>query len=140
MTGEGEQMGICLLDVFGNELLVHAEPPGCFDPMPLGPRPKPPVVPSRIDLARSQGSFYVADVYVGTGMEKVDRGSVKQLRVVESPEKRTWTRPAWDGGTGQQAPGMAWNDFNNKRILGTVPVEPDGSAYFAVPADTFVYF
>ncbi len=35
---------------------------------------------------------------------------------------------------------MAWDDFNNKRILGTVPVEEDGSAYFAVPADTFVYF
>ena len=25
-------------------------------------------------------------------------------------------------------------------MLGTVPVEPDGSAYFAVPADRFVYF
>jgi hypothetical protein len=35
---------------------------------------------------------------------------------------------------------MAWNDFNNKRILGSVPVEPDGSVYFAVPADKFVYF
>ena len=31
---------------------------------------------------------------------------------------------------------MAFNDFNNKRILGTVPVEADGSAYFAVPADS----
>ena len=35
---------------------------------------------------------------------------------------------------------MAWDDFNNKRILGTVPVDADGSAYFAVPADRFVYF
>jgi hypothetical protein len=34
---------------------------------------------------------------------------------------------------------MAWNDFNNKRILGSVPVESDGSVFFAVPADTFVY-
>jgi len=34
---------------------------------------------------------------------------------------------------------MAWNDFNNKRVLGSVPVEPDGSAYFTVPADRFVY-
>jgi hypothetical protein len=34
---------------------------------------------------------------------------------------------------------MGWNDFNNKRIVGTVPVEADGSAYFAVPADTYVY-
>ena len=73
-------------------------------------------------------------------MEQIERGTVKSLRVVESPEKRFWTNPAWDGGTGQQAPAMAWDDFNNKCILGTVPVDEDGSAYFAVPADRFVYF
>jgi hypothetical protein len=98
------------------------------------------VFPSRVDLARSTGVFYVADVYEGTGMEAIPRGTVKALRVVESPEKRFWTHPAWDGGTGQQAPGMAWDDFNNKRILGTVPVDEDGSVYFEVPADRFVYF
>ncbi|MCX5670270.1 MAG: hypothetical protein NTU94_02975, partial [Planctomycetota bacterium] len=38
MTGRGDQMGIYLVDVFGNELLLHAEGPGCYDPMPLGPR------------------------------------------------------------------------------------------------------
>jgi hypothetical protein len=73
-------------------------------------------------------------------MEKVERGTVKSLRVVESPEKRFWTGPGYNGGTGTQAPAMAWDDFNNKRILGTVPVEPDGSAHFSVPADRFVYF
>jgi hypothetical protein len=140
MTGAGEQMGIYLLDLFGNEIQVHAEEPGCFDPMPLGPRQRPPVIPSRVDLAKGEGSFRVENVYLGSGMERVARGSVKYLRVVESPEKRFWTTPAWDGGTGQQAPGMAWDDFNNKRILGTVPVEDDGSVEFSVPADTFVYF
>ena len=138
-TGQGEQMGIYLVDCSGAETLLHAEEPGCFDPMPLGPRKMPPAVPARIDLARSEGSFYVADVYVGAGMERIPRGTVKRLRVVESPEKRFWTHPNWQG-SGTQAPGMAWDDFNNKRILGTVPVEADGSAYFAVPADTFVYF
>jgi hypothetical protein len=108
--------------------------------MPLAPRPRPPVIPSRIDLASAEGSFYIADVYAGAGMDQIQRGTVKSVRVVESPEKRFWTNPAWDGGTGQQAPAMAWDDFNNKRILGTVPVEADGSAYFTVPADRFVYF
>jgi hypothetical protein len=140
MTGQGEQMGIYLLDVFGNEILLHTEEPGCFDPMPLASRTPPPVIPPRIDLTKTEGYCYVENVYVGTGMDRVEAGRVKSLRVVESPEKRFWTGPAWDGGTGQQAPGMAWDDFNNKRILGTVPVEPDGSAFFAVPADTFVYF
>lgn len=139
MIGAGEQMGLYLLDVFGNEVLVHAEPPGCFDPMPLGPRPRPPVIPERRDFEGGSGHFYVQDVYRGTHMRGVERGSVRWLRVVESPEKRYWTRPPW-GGQGQEAPAMNWHDFNNKRILGQVPVAEDGSVYFAVPAEKFVYF
>lgn len=139
MTGQGEQMGIYLVDVFGNEVLAHAEGPGCFDPMPLAPRMRPPVSPTRRDFENREGRFYVADVYLGTHMAGVERGAVKSLRVVESPEKRFWTRPAWNG-QGQEAPAMNWHDFNNKRILGTVPVEKDGSAYFSVPSDTYVYF
>jgi hypothetical protein len=139
MTGRGEQMGIYLVDVFGNEILLHAEDPGCFDPMPLCPRPRPPVIPPRRDFAGGAGYFYVHDVYEGTHMRGVERGTVKRLRVVESPEKRFWTHPAWTG-QGTIAPAMNWHDFNNKRILGTVPVEDDGSAYFAVPADRFVFF
>jgi hypothetical protein len=139
MTGQGEQMGIYLLDLFGNEVLVHAEAPGCFDPMPLGPRTAPPILPTRRDYAGEPGVFYVENVYQGTHMAGVAPGTVKWLRVVESPEKRFWTRPAW-GGQGQEAPAMNWHDFNNKRILGTVPVASDGSAYFAVPSERFVYF
>jgi hypothetical protein len=139
MTGQGEQMGIYLLDVFGNEILVHAEEPGCFDPMPLGPRPRPPVIPTRRDYASAEGHFYVQDVYQGAAMAGVKRGAVKWLRVVETPEKRYWTMPVWEG-QGIEGPAMNWHDFNNKRILGTVPVAVDGSAYFSVPAERFVYF
>ncbi len=139
MTGQGEQTGIYLLDLSGNETLLHAEPPGCFDPMPLKPRTRPTIIPPRIDLTKEEGYYYVSDVYEGTGMDKIEKGEVKYLRVVESPEKRFWTQQAWNG-SGTQAPGMAFDDFNNKRILGTAPVEDDGSAYFSVPADTWVYF
>ena len=139
MTGNGEQMGLYLLDVFGNEILLHTEGPGCFDPMTLSPRLRPLAIPTRRDFANKEGYFYVADVYQGTHMAGVKRGAVKWLRVIESPEKRFWTHPSWFG-QGSEAPAMNWHDFNNKRILGTVPVEADGSAYFAVPADRFVYF
>lgn len=138
-VGEGEQMGIVLLDTFGNEILLHTEAPGCFDPMPIGPRSRPGSIPERRDLAMDTGRFLVADVYEGTHMQGVTRGSVRWLRVVESPEKRFFTNSAW-GGQGVQKPAMNWHDFNNKRILGSVPVEEDGSAYFEAPADTFLYF
>jgi hypothetical protein len=72
-------------------------------------------------------------------MQGVRPGTVKYLRVVESPEKRSWTHTAW-GGQGVHCPAMNWHSFENKRILGVVPVAEDGSAYFEVPSDKFVYF
>ncbi len=139
MTGKGEQMGIYLLDIFGNEILLHVEEPGCFDPMPLGPRPRPMVVPPRRDFENGKGYFYVVNVYQGTHMKGVGPGTIKYLRVVESPEKRFWTHPSW-GGQGVHCPALNWHSFENKRILGTVPVAEDGSAYFEVPSDRFVFF
>lgn len=141
LTGKGkaEEMGLYLVDIFGNEVLLHAEAPGCYDPMPLAPHPRPPVVAGRRDFATTEGTFYIQDVYEGTQMRGVRRGEVKSVRVVEEPEKRHWTIPAW-GGQGVERPAMNWHDFNNKRILGTAPVEADGSAYFTVPAGRFLYF
>lgn len=139
MIGKGEQTGIYLIDVFGNEILLHTEEPGCYDPMPIQSRPRPRVISPRRDFNEGEGAFYVADVYQGTHMQGVERGSVKYLRVVESPEKRHWSPGRWNG-QGYTAPGMNWHSLENKRILGTVPVEEDGSAHFAVPSDTFVYF
>jgi hypothetical protein len=72
-------------------------------------------------------------------MEKVPRGTIKTLRVIEAPPKRFWTDPIWEGDTFQR-PAMNFNNTNNKRILGDVPVEQDGSAFFEVPADRFVFF
>ncbi len=138
-VGKKEQMGIFLLDTFGNEILLHTEPPGCYDPMPLAPRKNPPVKPITRDFKNENGIFYIQDVYIGTHMDGVERGDARYLRVVESPEKKNWTHPSW-GGQGVHCPGINWHSFENKRVLGTVPVEPDGSAHFSCPADRFVFF
>ena len=104
--------------------------------------------PQAATLVRTGGGFdcdnsldtkYKQDVYQGTHLNGAQRGTVKSLRVVEAPEKRTWSHGKWIG-QGYTAPGMNWHSLENKRILGTVPVEADGSAYFAVPAEKFVYF
>ena len=132
--------GIYLVDTFGNEVLLHDEELGCFNPVPLAPKERPAVIPSRRDFDNAEGHMYVENVYEGQYMENVEPGAVEYLRVVESPEKRYWNDgPAWDA-QGVQHPGVNWHSFENKRILGTVPVEEDGSAYFSVPSDTFIYF
>ncbi len=139
MTGDAEQMGIYLIDVFGNEVRLHSEAPGCYDPMPLAPHPREMISPKRRIFTNDTGTFYVLNVYNGTHMAGVEKGAVKYLRIVESPEKRFWTEPAW-GGQGVHRPALNWHSFENKRIIGTVPVEADGSAHFKVPSEKFIYF
>jgi hypothetical protein len=142
----GQHTGIFLVDVFGNEVLLHEEAPGCFDPMPLGPRPRPPLRPSHVDVSRDGGEFYVQNVYLGDNMDRVAPGSVKYLRVVEAPAKRAWVPrgmgdwAAPGSGDSHHPVAVNWHHYNNKRILGTVPVEADGSAYFTAPAGRFIYF
>ena len=141
-TGRGDEMALYYLDLHGNEVLVHAEAPGIFSPVVLAPRPRPRCQTRQRNFRHpnAPGRFLVQDVYVGTHMKGVKRGTIKALRVVESPEKRNWTGPQGWFGHGEMAPAMNWHSFENKRILGTVPVEDDGSAYFELPANTFVYF
>ena len=134
-----QKMGIYLIGRDGTEELIHEGDLSLFDPQIVGTRFKPNVIPSMRNYKDENGRFYVQNVYEGTHMEGVEKGAVKYLRVVESPEKRTWTSRGWFG-QGEQAPGVNWHSFENKQILGEVEVEADGSASFEVPAGKHVYF
>ena len=135
-----DKMGMYLVDASSNqEILLLEGELGIFDPQPICERFKPAMMPVKRDFKSAAGLFFVQNVYEGTHMKGVEPGAAKYLRVVESPPKLNWTTQPW-GGQGQQAPGMNWTNFENKRILGEVPVEEDGSAYFEVPANKFVYF
>ncbi|MGO8753370.1 MAG: hypothetical protein ACLQNE_46125 [Thermoguttaceae bacterium] len=146
LDAKSQEMGLFLVDVFGNEVLLHRESPGCFQPMPLAARPRPPAVPDRIDPKSDSGLFYISDVHQGDAMVGVPRGTVKTIRIVEAPAKRSyppagigdWTAPG--DGESHHPTAVCWNHYNSKRVLGTVPVEADGSAYFELPARRFVYF
>ncbi len=144
-TNGQADMGIFLVDIFGNETLVYREDGrynNCFDAMPVAARKRPPVIPSRVDLTKKEGTFYVMDVYTGTGDEMVNvkRGSAKWLRVLEGPRKEFWREGRNRNVDATQASPMNWNLTNNKRILGDVPVEEDGSVHFTAPADKFLHF
>ncbi|MDR0871439.1 MAG: hypothetical protein LBN39_11670 [Planctomycetaceae bacterium] len=117
----------------------------CGQPVPLKPRTIPMLRTSPVDYTKKTGTFYVQDVYEGPGLAGVERGTVKELRVVALEfraggiEKNGNHGPA--GGALVSTPIAVDNgSWDVKRVLGTVPVEKDGSAYFEVPAQTPVYF
>ncbi|MBN2474709.1 MAG: PD40 domain-containing protein [Pirellulales bacterium] len=119
-------LGLYLLDWLGNRELLYRDPAvGSTNPCPLVPRPVPPVLPSALPPdPEPVGEMVLADVYRGLGT--VPRGSIKQLRIVQIfPKTTPWANVPKIGVAGEE---------NARAILGTVPVEPDGSARFIVPA------
>ena len=123
------QWGIYLVDVFDNMVLIREDSDyALLEPVPFRKTPRPPVIPDRVDLASNEGVVYLSDIYAGPGLAGVPRGSVKKLRVFEP--HYTYRRMGGHINVGVDGP------WDVHRILGTVPVEEDGSAAFKVPANT----
>ena len=121
--------GIYLVDVFDNMTLIK-EQDGyvMFEPIPLQKTTRPPVIPDRIDLTKKDATVYLADIYQGPGLKDVPRGTVKKMRLYEP-------HFSYNGMGGHIQIGID-GPWDVHRILGTVPVEADGSASFKVPANT----
>ena len=122
--------GIYLADVFDNMTLVRElEGRALLEPIPLRPRSRPPMIADRVDLTRKDALMKIDDVYVGPGLKGVPRGSVKKLRLFTY--HFAYQRMAGiNQNVGVDGP------WEPKRIIGEVPVEDDGSAFFRVPANT----
>lgn len=126
--------GIYLVDVFDNMTLVKEEEGvALLEPVPLAKRPKPPVIQDKIDPQSKEALVYMEDVYSGPGLKGVPRGTVKALRLF-TYHFGYQKLAGIDHRIGADGPWEA------KRVLGTVPVEADGSALFRVPAKTPISF
>lgn len=162
-ANHADMFGLYLVDCFGNKELLYRDPDiSSLWPVPLRPRPRPPVVPpahretGEADRSPSagpgaagdaagqtepagpygegppaEGTFFLSDVYESDPLLPADC-SVKALRIVQVLPKATPHINAPPVGLPNASPG--------KHVLGTVPVEADGSAYFRVPAGLPVAF
>ncbi len=121
---------IYLADVFDNMTLIkEVEGYALLEPVPFRKTTTPPVIPSRVQPDCSDALIHLTDIYVGNGLKGVPRGTVKKLRL--------FTYHFAYHGMGGQANRIGLDGpWDIKRIIGTVPVEPDGSASFRVPANT----
>ena len=154
--------GIYICDIHGNRELIYRDPSiASMSPMPLAPRPMPHVLPTTYDLASIEHTPYLG-LRAGGRIEKREAdgkvtpstqafGTLSLANVYDS------LRP-FPGGTKikelriiQLLPmsvpsgyhpheigvreGSSGDSVNLARwVLGTVPVEEDGSAHFEMPA------
>jgi formylglycine-generating enzyme required for sulfatase activity len=122
--------GLYLADVFDNLVpLRQGAEAALFEPVPWRPTPRPPVVVDRVNLARKDALVVIQDIYAGDGLRGVPRGTVKALRLFTY-------HFAYQGMGGLLGVVGADGPWDIKRVLGTVPVNPDGSAKFKIPANT----
>lgn len=126
--------GIYLVDVFDNMLLLKAQAGfDLLEPTPVRATKVPPVIASQVDTTKKHATVYLEDIYQGPGLEGVPRGTVKKLRLI------TYHFSYRNMG-GQQDPIGLDGPWDVKCVLGTVPVETDGSAIFEVPANLPISF
>ncbi|MDO5582146.1 MAG: hypothetical protein Q4G69_13545 [Planctomycetia bacterium] len=121
--------GIYLLDIYGNRELIYRDSKiGSTSPIPIQERPTPPVLASQLPKDPPPfGEMSITDIYQGLG-SKIERGRIKNIRIVQILPKTT-------RDSDYPPIGLAGEE-NARLILGSVPVEADGSAYFRVPAQT----
>ena len=138
------KFALYLMDTDGNRELLYEGTNHIFHAQPLRPRAVPPVQPDRVlwptqaeRLNPAGGTIYSANVFHGAPPEL--KGKAKFLRVLHI-EQKTYTywnhRPALSTGpvvSLLQSDGV-------KRVLGTVPIHPDGSLWFQAPAGVALHF
>lgn len=122
--------GIYLVDIYDNvTCLMEMEGEGFISPTLVTKRPTPPAIPDRVKLNDKEATIFIQDIYEGEGLRGIPRGTVKSLRLhaYEYAYVNTKSDHNWHG---------IQSGWDIKRLLGTVPVEEDGSAIFKVPANT----
>lgn len=137
---QGKNRGIYWIDRHGNRELLYRDPEiSCLSPIPLRSRPVPPALPHRTsqaaggmaELPAGPATIAVMNVYDGDFRWPADT-EIKALRIVQVLPKTT--PPADKPRIG------AATETNARAVLGTVPVERDGSAYFEAPVGKLIYF
>ncbi len=145
--------GIYLVDAFGNKELIYRDPEiSGQSPIPVVPRPKPVVAPElvrrgpdtdpavRTRLPARNAEATVALVNVYDSLKPWPPGTrIKEVRVLQvlpmtvpsgAPPHETALRVATAGDSVVPV----------RYVLGTAPVEEDGSAHFIVPANKELFF
>lgn len=143
--GSGLPHGLYLIDSFGNRTLLYRDANlPCLGPIPLRARRMPPVIPHATAVGLPAGTVMpdthampasgtVGCINVYEAMKPWPTGTViTALRVIQLFPKPTVHANVPDIGIGSES--LA------RGVLGTIPVEADGSARFIAPAGRMLYF
>lgn len=132
---------IYLIDTQGGKALVYEDEDAtvsCWHPTPLLAREVPGIIHApRSPELRDAGLALCIVQNIHEGMQDVEPGSVKFIRINEAVPQYWAAKRMWDPSYHSASwPAALWPRVQ----WGIVPVEQDGSAAFTVPADRNIFF
>ncbi|MDO4574125.1 MAG: hypothetical protein Q4D98_02805 [Planctomycetia bacterium] len=131
---------LMLLDGKGNTEVIYELPPEdvkkgywLSEARPVMKRQREPEIADLTDPASDHGTLALINVYHGRKMSDVKKGTIKYLQIYEALPKPV----NYAGGMSEMS---SAGTFAAERLIGTVPVSEDGSAYFNLPPLRSVLF
>lgn len=148
--------GIYLVDAFGNKELIYRDPEiACLSPIPLKQRNRPPATPNIArggpetdpaaraslppDKRAREATMAVINVYDSL-MPWPEGTDIKAIRVYQLLPMSVPSGGMRPHETGLRVASAPVSVVPARCVLGTVPVERDGSAHFIVPANRELFF
>ena len=121
--------GIYLIDPSGGRELIYEDPEvASFSPIAIRKRKRPPILPSMLPPNASDfGTVFLQNAYLTRNDPDgiIKPGMIKAVRIIALGVQPRANRTACSMPVGVEIP---------KKVIGTVPVDEGGSAYFKVPA------
>ncbi|MDO5554109.1 MAG: hypothetical protein Q4G68_10145 [Planctomycetia bacterium] len=132
-----------LMDIYGNKELVYTGNYNAYHAMPLAARTVPPIKPDTVkwpkigsDEQPAPGVLYSNNVFEGAPEILKEKG--KAIRIIQMDPK---TYTTWHKTVQHDGPAISVFQADGvKRIIGTVPIEEDGSIHFEIPSGQAVFF
>ena len=142
VSGSG-RFQLYLMDVHGNRELIYKGRHNGYYAMPLAARTAPPAIPDRVKWPKigsnenpAPGVLYSNDVFSNAPKILKEKGKYIRSVVMDPKSYTTWHKTVQHDGPAIsvfQADGV-------KRILGTTPIEKDGSICMEIPPGVAVSF
>ncbi|MDR2863807.1 MAG: hypothetical protein LBV54_08080, partial [Puniceicoccales bacterium] len=142
--GRGGKFVLLLMDTEGNRELINEGVFNIWDAQPVRPRAVPPVQPDLVKWptwetrdAPATGQIYSNNVYENAPPELKDKAKFLRIWTIDAKTYTYWFRRNYISSgpaiSAVQSEGV-------KKIIGTVPIEADGSVNFNAPSGLPLHF
>jgi hypothetical protein len=142
--GKGGKFVLLLMDTDGNREIINEGEYNIWDAIPIRKRPVPPIQPDMVDWPSWEkrndpkpGIIYSNNVYEGAPAELKDKAKYLRIWSIDHKTYTYWFKRNYVSSGPEIS---AVQSEGIKKIIGTVPIESDGSVNFVAPSGIALHF